>query len=88
LIRQLNNALGLTSIIVSHDLEETFHIADKVVILANGRIAAQGTPDEVRQSTDPLVHQFVSAEPEGPVRFHYPANSAAQDFGVAHGGRS
>jgi len=88
LIRQLNNALGLTSIIVSHDLEETFHIADKVVILANGRIAAQGTPDEVRQSTDPLVHQFVSAEPEGPVRFHYPANSAAQDFGVAPGGRS
>jgi phospholipid/cholesterol/gamma-HCH transport system ATP-binding protein len=88
LIRQLNNALGLTSIIVSHDLEETFRIADKVVILANGRIAAQGTPEEVRQSTDPLVHQFVSAAPEGPVRFHYPASSAAQDFGVDHGGRA
>ena len=82
LIRQLNDALGLTSIVVSHDLEETFRIADKVVILANGRIAAQGTPDEVRHSTDPLVHQFVSAAPEGPVRFHYPASSAADDFGV------
>ena len=83
LIRQLNDALGLTSIVVSHDLEETFRIADKVVILANGRIAAQGTPDEVRHSTDPLVHQFVSAAPEGPVRFHYPAQAAAQDYGVA-----
>jgi phospholipid/cholesterol/gamma-HCH transport system ATP-binding protein len=83
LIRQLNDALGLTSIVVSHDLEETFRIADKVVILANGRIAAQGTPEEVRHSTDPLVHQFVSAAPEGPVRFHYPAQDAAQDYGVA-----
>ena len=82
LIRQLNDALGLTSIVVSHDLEETFRIADKVVILANGRIAAQGTPEEVRHSTDPLVHQFVSAAPEGPVRFHYPAKPAAQDYGV------
>lgn len=87
LIRQLNNALGLTSIVVSHDLEETFRIADKVVILANGRIAAQGTPQEVRESTDPLVHQFVSAAPEGPVRFHYPAQAAAQDFGVVSGGQ-
>lgn len=82
LIRQLNDALGLTSIIVSHDLDETFHIADQVIVLANGKIAAQGTPDEVRQSSDPLVHQFVSAAPEGPVRFHYPGPSVADDFGV------
>ena len=89
LIRQLNDALGLTSIVVSHDLDETFAIADQVIVLANGRIAAQGTPDEVRQSRDPLVHQFVSAAPDGPVRFHYPAPSAGQDFGVqASGGRS
>jgi phospholipid/cholesterol/gamma-HCH transport system ATP-binding protein len=88
LIRQLNDALGLTSIVVSHDLDETFAIADQVIVLANGRIAAQGTPDEVRQSRDPLVHQFVSAAPDGPVRFHYPAPSADQDFGVkASGGR-
>lgn len=82
LIRQLNDTLGLTSVIVSHDLDETFHIADQVIVLANGKIAAQGTPDEVRHSTDPLVHQFVSAAPEGPVRFHYPGPTVAQDFGV------
>ncbi len=81
LIRELNDALGLTSIIVSHDLDETFHIADQVIILANGRLAASGTPSEVRQSTDPLVHQFVSASPEGPVRFHYPSKSLQEDFG-------
>jgi phospholipid/cholesterol/gamma-HCH transport system ATP-binding protein len=80
LIRQLNDAMGLTSIVVSHDLEETFHIADQVIILANGKVAAQGTPEEVRNSTDPLVHQFVNALPEGPVRFHYPAASVDQDF--------
>jgi phospholipid/cholesterol/gamma-HCH transport system ATP-binding protein len=85
LIRQLNDTMGLTSVIVSHDLEETFHIADKVIILANGKIAAQGTPDEVRHSTDPLVHQFVNAEPEGPVRFHYPAASVDADFSVGAG---
>jgi len=80
LIRQLNDAMGLTSIVVSHDLEETFHIADQVIILANGKIAAQGTPDEVRHSDNPLVHQFVNALPDGPVRFHYPADSVDADF--------
>ena len=84
LIRQLNDSMGLTSIVVSHDLEETFHIADQVIVLANGKIAAQGTPAEVRASTDALVHQFVSAEADGPVRFHYPGVDVAQDFGVAH----
>jgi phospholipid/cholesterol/gamma-HCH transport system ATP-binding protein len=83
LIRQLNDAMGLTSIVVSHDLEETFHIADQVIILANGKIAAQGTPEEVRHSDNPLVHQFVNALPEGPVRFHYPAASMEADF--SHG---
>lgn len=80
LIRDLNDTLGLTSVIVSHDLDETFHIADQVIILANGHIAAQGTPQEVRSSTDPLVQQFVTASPEGPVRFHYPGPSVAEDF--------
>ena len=89
LIRRLNDALGITSIVVSHDLEETFRIADKVIVLANGGIAAQGTPDEVRHSEDPLVHQFVNALSEGPVKFHYPAASVAEDFGpVSHPGRS
>ena len=81
LIRQLNDTLGITSIVVSHDLEETFRIADQVVILANGKIAAQGTPDEVRHSSDPLVHQFVNALSEGPVKFHYPGLDVATDFG-------
>jgi phospholipid/cholesterol/gamma-HCH transport system ATP-binding protein len=80
LIRQLNDALGITSIVVSHDLEETFRIADKVIILANGKIAAEGTPDEVKHSVDPLVHQFVNALPDGPV--HYPNVPVAQDFGA------
>ena len=82
LIRQLNDALGLTTLLVSHDLDETFHIADQVIVLANGRIAAQGTPDQVRHSPDPLVHQFVTAAPEGPVRFHHPAPERANDFGL------
>ncbi|MCJ0764999.1 ABC transporter ATP-binding protein [Variovorax terrae] len=85
LIRQLNDTMGLTSIVVSHDLDETFHIADQVIVLANGKIAAQGTPDEVRHSSDPLVHQFVNALPDGPVRFHYPGASVAQDFGLGRG---
>ena len=83
LIRQLNDTLGITSIIVSHDLEDTFRIADKVIILANGAIAAQGTPDEVKNSSDPLVHQFVNGLSEGPVKFHYPGPDVAADFGDA-----
>ena len=82
LIRQLNDTLGITSIVVSHDLEETFRIADQVIILANGGIAAQGTPQEVMNSTDPLVHQFVHAQREGPVQFHYPGPHAEADFGL------
>ena len=81
LIRELNNAMGLTTVIVSHDLEETFRLADHVIILGPGTVAAQGTPDEVRASQDPLVHQFVHALPTGPVPFHYPGPSVAQDFG-------
>ena len=83
LIRELNNAMGLTSIIVSHDLVETFQIADHIIILANGGVAAQGTPEQVRNSSDPLVHQFVNAESEGPVRFHYPGPTLGEDFGLA-----
>ncbi|MES2533778.1 MAG: ABC transporter ATP-binding protein [Pseudomonadota bacterium] len=86
LIRQLNDTLGLTSIVVSHDLEETFRIADHVVVLANGGVAAQGRPEDVRRSEDPLVHQFVNALPDGPVRFHYPGASVEEDFGHVQGG--
>jgi phospholipid/cholesterol/gamma-HCH transport system ATP-binding protein len=80
LIRQLNDSMGLTSVFVSHELEQTFAIADHVVILANGKIAVQGTPEQVRQSTDPLVYQYVNALSDGPVRFHYPGPTVAEDF--------
>lgn len=82
LIRELNDTMGLTSVLVSHDVDESFLIADHVVLLANGRIAAQGSPAELRASDDPLVKQFVTAAPDGPVRFHHPAVDAGQDYGV------
>jgi phospholipid/cholesterol/gamma-HCH transport system ATP-binding protein len=81
LIRRLNDTLGITSVVVSHDLEETFSIADQVIVLANGKVAAQGTPQEVMASGDPLVDQFVHAKPDGPVAFHYPGPTVAHDFG-------
>ena len=86
LIRQLNDAMGLTTILVSHDVDATFALADHVIVLGPGTIAAQGTPEAVRHSTDPLVHQFVNALPTGPVPFHYPGPGVAQDFGPPGGG--
>ena len=80
LIRKLNDSLGITSVVVSHDVDETFQIADHVVVLANGEVAAQGTPEALRQTSDPLIHQFVNGLSEGPVHFHYPARSIADDF--------
>jgi phospholipid/cholesterol/gamma-HCH transport system ATP-binding protein len=80
LIRSLYDALGATTIIVSHDVQETFQIADYVYFIANGRIAAEGEPAALRASTDPFVHQFVHAEADGPVPFHYPGPSLADDF--------
>jgi phospholipid/cholesterol/gamma-HCH transport system ATP-binding protein len=82
LIRDLNDALGITSIVVSHDVDETFQIADHIVFIANGGIAAMGTPEQMRESDNPLVRQFVDAAPDGPVRFHYPAEPVAEDFGL------
>ena len=73
LIRSLNDALGATSIIVSHDVKETFLIADYVYFVANGEVAAEGTPHDLMQSTLPFVHQFVHGEKDGPVPFHYAA---------------
>ena len=83
LIRDMNQALGATSILVTHDIPETFEIADYVYFIANGRIAAEGTPDDLRASTDPFVQQFVSANPEGPVPFHYPGKTLLEDFGAS-----
>lgn len=82
LIRRLNDALGSTSILVSHDVHESFEIADYVYFLSQGKIVAHGTPDDMRASTDPYVKQFVHAETDGPVPFHYPGKSLAQDLGL------
>ena len=83
LIRHLNDSMGLTSIFVSHEIKQTLEIADHVVILDSGKLAFQGSVDEVRKSTDPLVFQYVNQRPDGPVRFHYPAVSIEEDFGFS-----
>ena len=85
LIRDLNRVLGITSLLVSHDLAETFAIADHVIFLANGVAIAEGSPDELRNSTEPMVSQFVNAEPDGPVRFHYPAQDPKLDYAQGAG---
>jgi phospholipid/cholesterol/gamma-HCH transport system ATP-binding protein len=83
LIRKLNDATGATSLVVSHDVPECMAISDHVILLATGgRIVAQGTPAELMASDDPETRQFVRGEPDGPVKFHYPAPSLAEDFGV------
>jgi phospholipid/cholesterol/gamma-HCH transport system ATP-binding protein len=66
--------------LVTHDVEETFAIADYVYFIANGRIGAQGTPDELNRSSDPFVRQFLDASPDGPVPFHYPGVELLDDF--------
>lgn len=75
LIRKLNDALGATSIMVTHDIHESLQIVDYIYFMSGGQVVAQGTPDEIRASKDPFVHQFVFAEADGPVPFHYPTTS-------------
>jgi len=82
LIRNLNTVLGSTSLIVTHDVQETFGIADYVYMISSGKVAAHGTPDELRQSKDPFVYQFVNGLPDGPVRFQYPAEPLNQELGL------
>ena len=80
LIRRLNDALGASSIMVTHDVSESLEIVDYVYFVSEGRIVAQGSPDKIRASDDPFVHQFVHAEADGPVPFHYPAKPIAEDL--------
>lgn len=80
LIRSLNDALGATSILVSHDVQETFLIADYVYFVADGKVAAEGTPEDLRKSVLPFVHQFVHGEKDGPVPFHYHATDYHQEL--------
>ena len=80
LIRKLNDALGITSVVVTHDVYESLKIVDYLYFVSVGRVIAQGTPDEVRNSADPFVRQFVDGDPDGPVAFHYPARPYAEDL--------
>lgn len=82
LIRTLNDALGATSIMVTHDIQESLLIVDYIYFMNGGRVVAEGTPDEIRASSDPFVSQFVHAEPDGPVSFNYPAPTIADDFRI------
>ncbi|MBK7676875.1 MAG: ABC transporter ATP-binding protein [Candidatus Accumulibacter sp.] len=80
LIRKLNDALGATTIMVTHDIQESLLIVDFIYFMSDGKIVALGTPDEIRASKHPFVHQFVCAEADGPVPFHYPAIPLAQEL--------
>ena len=73
LIRRLNDALGLTSVVVSHDVAETASIADYIYLVSGGKVVAQGSPDDLRDSESAWARQFLNGQPDGPVPFHYPA---------------
>jgi len=83
LVRQLNDSLGATSVIVTHDVQEALGVVDYVVFMAAGRVIACGTPDEIRSSDEPFVNQFVNGKSDGPVPFHYPAPGYDADLEVA-----
>ncbi|KGS13689.1 ATP-binding cassette domain-containing protein [Pseudomonas coronafaciens] len=80
LIRLLNDALGITSIVVSHDLSETASIADYLYVVGDGQVLGQGTPQELMSSDNPRIRQFITGEPDGPVPFHYPAPDFREDL--------
>jgi phospholipid/cholesterol/gamma-HCH transport system ATP-binding protein len=83
LIRELNDSLGATSIIVTHDVQEALGVVDYVYFMAAGKVIAEGTPDEIRASREPFVRQFVNGSAEGPVPFHYPAPGYDADLELA-----
>jgi len=83
LIRRLNDALGVTSIVVSYDAQEALKVVDYVYFIADGEIAAEGSTADIKASRDPFVHQFIGGEPDGPVPFHYPAEPYAADMELA-----
>jgi phospholipid/cholesterol/gamma-HCH transport system ATP-binding protein len=82
LVRKLNAALGSTSIVVTHDVEEALEVVDYVYYLADGKILAHGTPDEMRANTNPLVRQFVYGEARGPISLQYPSQPIAEELGI------
>jgi phospholipid/cholesterol/gamma-HCH transport system ATP-binding protein len=80
LIKSLNSALGLTSIIVSHDVQETALIADYIYVVSDGRIIGEGSPEDIRQTSSEWVKQFMNGSADGPVHFHYPAKTLSDDL--------
>ncbi len=80
LIKALNEALGITSLLVSHDIHETQSIADQLFVIADGKVVGSGTPEEMRRHPTPMVRQFMHGEPDGPVPFHYPADEIGFDI--------
>ena len=80
LIRLLNDALGITSIVVSHDLAETASIADYIYVVGDGQVLGQGSPDELMDSDNPRIRQFMKGDPDGPVPFHFPAPDYRADL--------
>lgn len=82
LIAQINKVLGITSIVVSHDIQETTSISDQVFIIANGAVVASGSPEQLSHNDDPLVEQFISGQADGPIPFHYPAPDYWQDLDI------
>ena len=87
LIRRLNDALGATSIVVTYDVNEAVKLADYMYILGDGVVAAEGTPAEMKASKDPFVRQFMDAQPDGPIAFHYPAPPMGEQLGLVPAGR-
>jgi phospholipid/cholesterol/gamma-HCH transport system ATP-binding protein len=84
LIRRLTDTLGITSLVVTHDVQESLKIVDYVYFISEGVIVAQGTPKEIRASDLPYVHQFVHGEADGPMPFHYPAREYGLELGLSH----
>ena len=80
LIRSLNDALGITSVVVSHDVEEVLSIADYAYVISGGRVLDQGTPQQIHASQSDFVQQFLKGQPDGPVAFHYKAKPYAEDL--------
>ena len=82
LIRRLNDALGTTSIIVTYDVSESLKLVDYLYVIADGVVVGEGTPDEMLDSDHPVVRQFIHAEPDGPIAFHYPARPIGEQLGL------
>jgi len=85
LIRDLTDRLGCASVLITHDIAESFAIADRVYLVGQGELKASGTPDALRQSADPYVRQFLDGAPDGPVAFHYPTTPAFERWLDRHG---